>query len=412
MFGTVLEKLSALLSKSFVISSFFPILIFAGANGLMLYFISATFRACLKAQYDPSLGSKAALMVVTLALLAVVAYLFSPLNLTLREILEGRHWPKRFAQWGQGRHIRRMDSILKRFVDAQSNRRDLDRFNQMGGRLIEARNRGSGKNDFAPAVKAATSVKELLRKRVNAKQISGKELDETVKELELALEKADADVVDPNSPHCAASEKLDRSQQDFFRVWKYLDDRVQAESIQLYNQLQFNYAQNEVAATAMGNTAIAARYYAESRYGLNLDVLWSRLQKVLQQDEKFYSVLQDAKTQLDFLVSMFWLTTFFCLFWTILLLFIGRSYWQFFLLVIVGPWIASGFYGLALQNYRAFADLLRSSVDMFRMQLLRQLHIPLPARAEEERALWTLLGNRMGYDDHDKNLTLAHPPTP
>ncbi len=409
MFGTVLEKLSTLLSKSFVISSFFPMLIFATANGFMLYTTSASFRAFAKAQYDPSLGSKAVLMVVVLSFLAVAAYVFSPLNLTLRELLEGRHWPKRFAQWGQGRHIRRMDSIQKRFGEAKSNHRDLDRFNQMGGRLIEARNRGAHKSDFGLAIKAANSVGELLKKRADAKDISSQELERASKELEVALESADADILDPNSPDRAASEKLDRAQQDFFRVWKYLDNRVQAESVELYNQLQFDYAQDDVAPTAMGNTALAARYYAESRYGLNLDVLWSRLQKVLQQDEKFYAVLQDAKTQLDFLVSMFWLTTIFCLIWTITLLWIARGYGQFLSLVIVGPWIAAAFYGLALQNQRAFADLLRSSVDMFRMQLLGQLHIPLPAKAEDERGLWTLLGNRMGYDNHDKNLTFAHP---
>lgn len=410
MFGTVLEKLSTLLSKSFIIASFFPIVIFAAANGLMLYSTSASFRAFAKHQYDPSLGAKAALMVFVLCFLAIVAYVFSPLNLTLRELLEGRHWPKRLSQWGQGRHIRRMDSIQRRFTESKSNLRDLDRFNQMGGRLIESRNRGSGKSDFVPAANAARSVENLLAKRADARDISSQELEEASKELELALESGDADIVDPNSPYFSASERLDRSQQDFFRVWKYLDNRVQAESIDLYNQLQFNYAQDEVAPTAMGNTGLAARYYSESRYGLNLDVLWSRMQKVLQQDEKFYAMLQDAKTQLDFLVSMFWLTAIFCMTWTVTLLVVTRGYVQFLLIVVVGPWIAAGFYGLALQNQRAFADLLRGSVDMFRMQLLNQLHIPLPAKAEDERALWTLLGNRMGYDNHEKNLTFVHPP--
>jgi hypothetical protein len=412
MFGTVLEKLSTLLSKSFVISSFFPMLISAAANGLMLYFVSGRFRSFLKSVYDPNLGSTAVLMFVVLSLLAVVAYVFSPLNLTLREILEGRYWPERFTQWGQGRHIRSMDLIQDRYTDANSNRRDLDRFDQIAFQLIAARKKGAGKNNFAPFQVAEKSISELLKKRRNAQDIPQKDLEATLKLLERALESADADIVDTNSADSVASGKLDRSQQDFFRVWKYRDNRSQAETIRLYNLLQSNYSQNEVAATAMGNIAIAARYYAESRYGMSLDVFWSRLQKVLQQDEKFYAVLQDAKTQLDFLVSMFWLTTCFCVLWTLTLPFAGHSYGQFLLVVILVPWIAAGFYGLGVQNYRAFADLLRSSVDMFRMQLLKELHIPLPDRAEEERVLWTQLGNHVGYDSHEKNLTFAHPKTP
>jgi hypothetical protein len=42
---------------------------------------------------------------------------------------------------------------------------------------------------------------------------------------------------------------------------------------------------------------------------------------------------------------------------------------------------------------------MRSSVDLFRFKVLTDLHLPLPAGLEEEKALWEDLANIMGYEN-------------
>jgi hypothetical protein len=48
--------------------------------------------------------------------------------------------------------------------------------------------------------------------------------------------------------------------------------------------------------------------------------------------------------------------------------------------------------------------LLRWSVDLYRLDLLKTLRIPLPANAEQERLVWEMLERRVVYDDHSNFL--------
>ena len=57
----------------------------------------------------------------------------------------------------------------------------------------------------------------------------------------------------------------------------------------------------------------------------NLDVFWTRLQKVVAADANFYSTVQDAKMQVDFLVALIWYTLFFTLVWVIALSLMGEA---------------------------------------------------------------------------------------
>jgi hypothetical protein len=76
-------------SKSFVIGSLLPLLLFVFTSGAMLYAVSAAFRSWL------SSPEAAQLTTVTAATLAVagLAYVFSALSTTLLETLEGKHPP-------------------------------------------------------------------------------------------------------------------------------------------------------------------------------------------------------------------------------------------------------------------------------------------------------------------------------
>jgi hypothetical protein len=111
--------------------------------------------------------------------------------------------------------------------------------------------------------------------------------------------------------------------------------------------------------------------------------------------------------QLDFLVALIWLTFAFTVIWVIVLPWLGEAKTLFLAIAIAGPILTYIWYRLAIQNYRPYCDLLRACIDLYRLDLLKALHIPLPANAEEEREIWETLAARVGYDVHS-NLVLQN----
>jgi hypothetical protein len=83
----------------------------------------------------------------------------------------------------------------------------------------------------------------------------------------------------------------------------------------------------------------------------------------------------------------------------------GQAMDLFLGIAVVGPLLAYVWYRVALQNYRAFANLLCASVDLFRTDLLKALRVPLPANAEQERLIWETIEQRLVFGEHS-NITL------
>lgn len=215
----------------------------------------------------------------------------------------------------------------------------------------------------------------------------------------------------------AKGKTLDRAHHDVLEAIQYVIDWAQFERIRLLNERQFCFPGNRpsaadgeegpstnsiLAPTRMGNIGRTIRSYALIRYQLDLDIFWTRLQSAIQKDTgDFLKNLQDTRAQLDCMVTLVWLTSIFTLCWTLALL---RVYptstdLEFRILGIGGAVLTMTWYGMACQSYRVFADLMRSSVDLFRFKMLDLLHLALPYGSEEERELWRRLGNTIGYAD-------------
>ena len=93
MLNSFLDKLTSLLSKSYVISAGFPVLIFTFVNASLLYAHHAGFRAFINTEAPSSsfsaLTSKVLMFVL---ILVILAYILSTLQPKLRELLEGHRW--------------------------------------------------------------------------------------------------------------------------------------------------------------------------------------------------------------------------------------------------------------------------------------------------------------------------------
>jgi hypothetical protein len=174
-------------------------------------------------------------------------------------------------------------------------------------------------------------------------------------------------------------------------LWQLIDYAEQFlinEYRQLVNKRQFTFGSWPLAPTQMGNVAKTIQSYAVKRYDFNFEFFWTRMQLALQKDKEFGPVLESAKTQLDFLVSCSFLTFLWSVFWGTCLFLTAGPVWLFLAVTLGGPVLAWVWYRVALVHYRTFADVLRTSVDLFRLDLLAQLHYPRPDGVKEERELW------------------------
>ena len=220
------------------------------------------------------------------------------------------------------------------------------------------------------------------------------ELDEIVLALRQLLSTQAVDAPPPADERDAR--RLDEDQSAVIMLADYAVSRFSNEEYRLSGELQFGFAGRSIAPTAMGNIAQSIPHYAYTRYGMNIDLFWTRLQKTMQSDD-FYAVLQDAKTQLDFLVALVWLVGATLVVWLPLMALWSHDVRPFLVTAIAGAVALSGLYQLAVQNYRAFADLTRAAIDLFRLQLLKAMNVPPPASVATEAQLWTVLNRRMSY---------------
>jgi hypothetical protein len=137
----------------------------------------------------------------------------------------------------------------------------------------------------------------------------------------------------------------------------------------------------------MGNIANTIQGYAMRRYNCNFEVVWSNLQRIIPTDNKANTTLQEAKTQLDFLVACCWLTLLSAIAWSIFFA-LYPSRFGFLAASLGGPALAYMWYRSAAEQYRSFADAAMTSFDAYRFELLRDMGIRRPADVEDERRIW------------------------
>jgi hypothetical protein len=393
MFGTLLDKLGSIFSKSLVIGSV-PLLTFVVLHGLVVYHISESFRNRLQWYFGLSAAKTAELAMIICLGVAVISYVLSTLSVFLREVLEGKYLPFRRLQDALSQKYRERLAVLEgKLAASRRARRKLLDFQKAATRSMGNAYR-AGQTRNSCGYQRRKELTALLDCRVANQDISQDQLQREVDAITPILE--------ANNPELDADESanLDADYVALAGLIGYALDRADAEYARYLTEFQFDYAGQDVAPTRLGNISMVAPYYALSRYSINLDIFWTRLQKIAQGDTNVYASLQDAKTQLDFLVSLIWHTLIFTVLWVILLPLLTEAKYLYSIIVVIGPLTLWIWYLIALQNYRAFSDLLRAAVDVYRLELLKTLRIPLPPNAENECLVWEMLERRVVYGDH------------
>jgi hypothetical protein len=398
MLASIIDRLTSLVSKYLVIGFFVPVLIFAFIAGAILYHNFSWFREWARPEVSGT--AKAFDAAVVLIGFSVVAYLFSVVGTFLREILEGKHLLEYWPALMQRLQIRQQEKLTEIQTAYETAKREHETIAHRRSSWRQALSNAAsdGIRDhknvsiFDPESEAALAVDNLQTMRSLTKGLSSADVDKAVNLLVALLKENDESSAD-SSGHPSLREK----RFNILELIDYAEDYWSSVELRQFNERQSRFGISFVAPTAMGNVSQTMQAYAVTRYQLNLEKFWGDLQAILQSSNRdFFSQLQDAKTQLDFLVTCYWLSALITLGCGPILLVKGQSAVLFLAVVLGGPLGAYFFYLLAVKSYQSFAELVRIGVDLYRFQLLDSLHVARPRTARDERVIWSVL-QRLSY---------------
>jgi hypothetical protein len=178
--------------------------------------------------------------------------------------------------------------------------------------------------------------------------------------------------------------------------------RWSAASAARYRQLMAKYTDypdsaESVLPTRFGNAIRSFEVYSRVIYGLEAIDAWPRLLAVITPD--YRQAIDDAKAQMDFWVNI-WAGTFLVILLYVVLALVTRGYphpWIPLVAVVIALVAAGGARALVGE----WGGLVMSAFDLFRGDLCKKLGLKMPATIGEEREMWTLLSQMMGYRNRE-----------
>jgi hypothetical protein len=409
MLSTILTTLQSLISPSFVIASFFPMLAFWLMNVAMLYWICRPFKELIA-----RLGGASSAIQNTmwaggfLIVTAMTAYILSALIPKFQAWMEGKWQWDTMVHWFAPAQGRRLGKIDEQIREVTRYRTELENKLEVWRRRLQdaaewGRTHQPGHNTFTAEDDAAEEVQKLVRLSHANRRLDLSQVENAVVKLENVLRANDY-----NAPVPKRGWPLAETFQKLQKLVETAKAREGHNHIRLQTESYFSFGTQDLSPTKMGNIANTIQSYAIDRYNMNLAVFWSRLQNSVAGDKDFSSKLESVRTKLEFLIGCSGLTAIWGALWGALFLVFGYEWIAFVCAAAGGPLIAYIWYRVATEHYKAYADVLRSSVDLFRFGLLKDLHLSLPADVDAEKTLWDQLHGLTAYYD-ENNLRFDHP---
>ncbi len=314
--------------------------------------------------------------------MAVAAYVLASLSTFLRRALEGQ-WPDALRSLFIPAQNARREALARLLTETGQEMADIAYAPDWIDSIGDAWTEGSRNHPGVAWIPADPDpIKDQLAKldeeRIKYRVIPASKLQHIANDIAAALRTCDMD----------RSPALDNHYRRLNGLIQYADDRARGRYAQLQNELNSNFGAQEIAPTKMGNVANTIQGYVMRRYHCNFETVWSNLQRIVPKDDKAEAALQEAKTQLDFLVACCWLSLLSALLWSLFFAFADPNRLGFLAASLGGPLFAYTWYRAAAEQYRSFADVAMTSFDTFRFDLLRQMGIKQPADVEDERWIW------------------------
>src|SRR6516165_6186447 len=121
MFGTIVDRLQALLTRNFVVASFFPVLIFAAINVIIAGVAFPEYTIQVRSEWGRHPEIYIAL---SLACVAITAYILAPLVPAFRILLEAESLPRWLQSSLRRKYVRSGERLRKDVIDASRLLRD------------------------------------------------------------------------------------------------------------------------------------------------------------------------------------------------------------------------------------------------------------------------------------------------
>lgn len=398
-FAKLVTGLQSLLSKGFLFAGLFPVAVFGALSAGLAWWCWPARRTAISGFLGAGLETQAPNWLALSIVLLVGAFVLWGLGPALRRILEGQIFSAGVFQWllkipmaGQrvrsSRLQRRIETVENELFELRSAHSD-DPERDWRQRLRAARNAPAAPPpaDTVALDPLTGRIDGLIQTRSDGEEVEAAGLRTIEEALESELRR---------HPPDAIPRDLDRLQTRFldrlaYPVWQ--DRERELRLLEAERNARFPRDLSRLGATRMANVAEIHRELGIQRYGVEPELIWPRIVKLVHADEQLKAVLDGARTQLEFAVSMTFLFGFFTAVWVVLTLLTTPLVLPFLTVALVGPLATAVMYAMAVESHQAFNEAVRSATDLHRFGLLESLRVPLPYDSEEERRLWSdLLG--------------------
>lgn len=340
MFTTFLKGITGFFERHFLITAFFPTLLFVALNIGMLM-LDSGISTLITWWSEQSAEYQTVLAVTVLCGTLMIAYLISIFQPTLTRLFEG-YWDSIPLLRGMIQRRRAYYQSIWQYLKDEMERADKVEENVNNLELDPIR-------------------KELEELRSRFDTINESQKSDLEKEI---LDKRDA---------------LDNLKQERIQPIRAERRRLEGDFL-----LFFPPEKAMVLPTRLGNILRASEAYGAMRYGLDAVVIWPRLYSMLPDEAK--RLLSYSKANLDLFLILTVLISIFALYWQISSVILVN--WVLFVLASLSWIVVIICYRAALQAAVTYSEVVKSTIDLHRWALLKALHIKLPASYQEEQRIW------------------------
>ena len=407
---SILSSISGYFSKSLILGTFLPVIIFIILNLLLLVPLLPAELADLSA---PLKALDKEWQVIVISFFAIVmSGLIYNLNIPILRLYEGYPWKNSWiGSWFTNRHLAKFETAQLRVDSMRAVLRSLK----------------TAEDDLLRTGKALQEA--ISRHRKNPTDAHWQAVIATDNDL-ASQTKFVKEVIDNwNALRAPFRDKRFRPRQ-WLKAWSEshegseLNEAETVEQLRLIQsqlhtefsiyrvQLQHTYPNSSglILPTRLGNVIRSFEYYSDREYGIDSIEIWPRLVSVIPKD---YAVsIDDTKTTFDFMMNCSLLTGLL----SVLILMVGLIYpaalgslsMAFYWMgkIILFALLSFFFYRLSINRAGAWGLLIKSAFDLYRWELLKKLgHEKAPKKREDERALWEEISRQMIYGDrYDKKM--------
>lgn len=399
MLGTVLDRITKLVGRAFVISAFFPVLLFSAASLAALVFAEGTTQ--IHQRWEDLKGLHTLISVGFFLVTIALAYLLMTVSPVLKRLLEGAYplWfiGKKLLTKKQDRFAKHREELKEKMDTLKEIRTERDKWSKTLQRAyLEAfesqKEEGATEpnkegEDFQIAQKAIDEVSEFWKKK--NKEIDPPNFIDAARKLKTLFK---------NNYQADMVAELERK---LLKLWEDYEKVAEADFSETLVDIQSRYAFSSgvagVKPTTLGNIMAATWSYPFTRYKIDGTLMWTRLQKVITAD--YLKVVEDARISYDFCVSMTFIAILYAIVYPFL---IGNKLWPWgWIFPVASISLAVLFRAAAVEAARSFGEIFRTCFDLFRFTLLKELRIKIPTNLQAERETWDRINKILLFEEGD-----------